>query len=140
MKNALAEWRSAIVADEKIEVLCLFYTLIDADYNPNTATSHSSRQRSVMSTSIHTHTIVSQNRAHGWCMLLCALTRGWVTSLHFTAKKRPCLHYLNLQQDISHQHTCPVQVQATRGCAPPVQVSMQIIGADGRVVDHKWGT
>ena len=55
MKNAPAECRSAIVADEKIEVLCLFYTLIDADYNPNTATSHSSRQRSVMSTNMHTY-------------------------------------------------------------------------------------
>ena len=33
----------------------------------------------------------------------------FVTSLHFTTKKRPCLHYHNLQQDIAHQHTCPVQ-------------------------------
>ena len=27
----------------------------------------------------------------------------------FTMKKRPCLHYHNLQQDIAHQHTRSVQ-------------------------------
>ena len=31
--------------------------------------------------------------------------RIFVTSLHFTTKKRPCLHYHNLQQDIAQQHT-----------------------------------
>ena len=35
-EKAPAEFRSARVVDEKIEVLCLFYTLIDADYNPHT--------------------------------------------------------------------------------------------------------
>ena len=29
--------------------------------------------------------------------------RIFVTSLHFTTKKRPCLHYHNFQQDIAHQ-------------------------------------
>ena len=36
---------------------------------------------------------------------------GWrfVTSLHFTTKKCPCLHFHNLQQDIANQHTHKVQ-------------------------------
>ena len=29
----------------------------------------------------------------------------FVTSQHFTTKKRSCLHYHSLQQDIAHQHT-----------------------------------
>ena len=42
---------------------------------------------------------------------LCSDGGGWifVTSLHFTTKKRPCLHYHNLQEDIAHQHTRPAQ-------------------------------
>jgi len=42
------------------------------------------------------YTVVSRKRAHGWYTLLCAQTGGgwiFVTSLHFTTKKRPCLHY-----------------------------------------------
>jgi len=35
--------------------------------------------------------------------------RIFVTSLHYTTKKRPCLHYHSLQQDIAYQHTRPVQ-------------------------------
>ena len=66
--------------------------------------------------------------------------RIFVTSLHFTTKKRPCLHYHNLQQDIARGvatlgHT-GVRTLATRGSAPPVQVSMRIIG---RVVDRESG-
>ena len=40
--------------------------------------------------------------------------RIFVTSLHFTTKKRPCLHYHNLQQDIAHQHTRPVLLAAVK--------------------------
>ena len=58
-------------------------------------------------------TVVSRKRTHGRGTLICAQTQGggriFVTSLHFTTKKRPCLHYHNLQQDIAHQHTRPVQ-------------------------------
>ena len=61
---------------------------------------------------------------------------GWifVTSLHLTTKKRPCLDYHNLQQDIArqwrsragaHWDTCPSN---QRQC-PPVQVSLRIISA-----------
>ena len=66
MKSVPAECRLAIVADDKIEVLCLFCTLIDADYNPNTAASHSSRQRSVMSTNMHTYTYRSLAKQGSW--------------------------------------------------------------------------
>ena len=47
-------------------------------------------------------------RAHGQCTLLCAQTGRWVDICnlpHLTS----CLHYHNLEQDIAHQHTCPVQ-------------------------------
>ena len=44
----------------------LFYTLIDADYNSNTATSHSSRQSSVMNTNIHTYAYHSLAKQGLW--------------------------------------------------------------------------
>ena len=43
---------------------------------------------------------------------LCSCRQGggriFVTLLHFTTKKCPCLHYHNLQ-DIAHQQSCLVQ-------------------------------
>ena len=56
------------------------------------------------------NTVVSQKRAHGRYTLLCAQTRGRADICNIAAfyhKKRPCLHYHNLQ-DLAHQRTCPV--------------------------------
>ena len=64
--------------------------------------------------------------------------RTFVTSLHFTTKKRPCLHYHNFQRDIAHQWRSQTGARAlvTRGGAPPVQVSMRIIWV---LVDRESG-
>ena len=40
------------------------------------------------------------------------LRQGGGDICNITAKKRPCLHYHNLKQDIAHQHTRPVAIQA----------------------------
>ena len=56
------------------------------------------------------NTVVSQKKVHGRYTLLCAQTRGWVDIGNIAAfyhKKRPCLHYHNLQ-DLAHQRTRPV--------------------------------
>ena len=63
------------------------------------------------------HTIISRKRAHGqshYLVLIQGCGRIFVTSLHFTMKNCPCLHYDNLQQDIAHQHTCAVLLAAVK--------------------------
>ena len=55
--------------------------------------------------------VVSRKRAHGRYTLLCTQTGGWADICNIAAfyhpKKRPFLHYHNLQQDIAYQHTHP---------------------------------
>ena len=57
---------------------------------------------------VFTNTVVSRKRAHGQCTLYFMLRQGgewiFVISLHFTTKKRPCLHYHSLHR-ILHTNT-----------------------------------
>ena len=54
--------------------------------------------------------------------------RNFITSLHFTTKKRPCSHYHNLQQDIAHQHTRPVLLTAMKFWIAGGDVSFEFTG------------
>ena len=59
----------------------------------------------------YTNTVVSRKRPHGWCTLRLLRQGGgriFVTSLHFTTKKRPVYNIL-ATTGIAHQHTHPVQ-------------------------------
>ena len=61
---------------------------------------------------LNLHTVVSRKGPMGgvhYFVLRQGSGRIFVTSLHFITKKRPCLHFHNLQEDTAHQHTHPVK-------------------------------
>ena len=83
------------------------------------------------------YTVVSRKRAHGRYTLLCARTRGWADICNIAAFNHEKASMFSITTFNRILHTIGVaklgytgaRTLATRGDAPPVQVSMQIIGA-----------
>ena len=108
----IASTQAYVVANRTEEFLILFFTF----FQPSSSHTPSSREKGPMG---DTHYFVLR-QAGG---------RIFVTSLHFTTKKPPCLHYHNLQQDIACTPTHPPSTSL-------IQFSVCI--SQACLASHKW--